>query len=273
MRKDLLLTLASITLLNHGGFSQSLRQPISAVYLGLGAYSTQHTDVFSFGNNQAALAKIKDGAAGVYGERRFLLQATSMYSAAVAIPSKLGNFGVNLKYAGYKSFNESQVGLAYARSLGSKVDIGIQFNYYGYRVPSYSNANTVNFEIGAMVHLTDQLNMGIHVYNPVGGKFSKTDEKLAAAYKMGLGYDASEQFFVSAEVVKEEDYPVNVNAGVQYRFMKQFFARVGMSSASSLGYAGVGIGWKHLRLDITGSYHPQLGLSPGLLLIMDFGDK
>ncbi|MEO6723085.1 MAG: hypothetical protein ABIN67_22155 [Ferruginibacter sp.] len=273
MRKYLLFILIHSILLSHSGVSQSLRQPISAVYLGLGAYSTQHTDVFSFGNNQAALAQVKDGAAGVYGERRFLLNATSMYAAAVAIPSKMGNFGVNLKYAGYKSFNESQVGLAYARSLGSKVDIGIQFNYYGYRVPSYSNASTVNFEIGAMVHLTDQLNMGVHVYNPVGGKFSKSDEKLTAAYKMGLGYDASEQFFVSAEVVKEEDYPVNVNAGVQYRFMKQFFARAVISSASSSGYAGVGIGWNKLRLDITGSYHPQLGISPGLLLIMNFGDQ
>jgi hypothetical protein len=124
-----------------------------------------------------------------------------------------------------------------------------------------------------MVHLTDKLNMGVHVYNPVGGKFSKSDEKLTAAYKMGLGYDVSEQFFVSAEVIKEEDYPVNANAGVQYRFMKQFFARAGISSASSSGYVGVGIGWNKLRLDITGSYHPQLGLSPGLLLIMNFGDK
>lgn len=255
------------------GFAQSLRQPISAVYLGMSAYSTQHSDVFSFTNNQAALAQSKNVAAGVYGERRFLLAATSMYAAAVAIPTTMGNFGVNVKYAGYKNFNESQVGLAYARSLGSKVDIGVQFNYYGYKVPSYTSANTVNFELGAIIHLTEQLNAGFHVYNPVGGTLSKTDEKLTSAYKFGLGYDVSEQFFISAEVVKEEDYPVNLNAGLQYRFVKEFFARVGISSATSLAYAGVGIKWSNLRLDLCGSYHPQLGLSPGLLLVMDFGEK
>lgn len=253
-------------------FSQTLRQPLSAIYLGLNAYSTQHADVFSFVNNQAALAQVKTAGVGVYGEQRFLLTATSMYAAAIAIPSKMGNFGVNLKYAGFKNFNESQVGLAYARTLGSKVDIGIQFNYYGYRVPSYNSANTVNFELGAIIHLTDKVNVGMHVYNPVGGRFSKTDEKLTSAYKVGLGYDASERFFVSAEVVKEEDYPVNVNAGMQYRFIKQFFARAGISSATSAAYAGVGIGWNNFRLDVSGSYHPQLGLSPGLLLIMNFGN-
>jgi hypothetical protein len=272
LRKELLFSLASLCLCPAID-AQSLRQPISAVYLGLGAYSTKHADVFSFVNNQASLAQVKNSAAGIYGERRFLLQATSMYAAAVAIPSSMGNFGVSIKYAGFTLFNESQVGLAYARNVGTKAAVGIQFNYYGYRVPSYSSASTINFEIGTVMHLTPQLNLGIHVYNPVGGKFSKTDEKLTAAYKMGIGYDASEQFFVAAEIIKEEDYPVNMNAGVQYRFMKQFFVRAGISSGASLGYAGVGVAWNHLRLDLTGSYHPQLGLSPGLLLIMDFGEK
>ncbi len=264
--------IASIVLLISADiFSQALRQPVSAIYLGLGSYSTQHDDVFSYINNQAALAQVKNVSAGVYGERRFLLTATSLYTAAIAIPTKNGNFGVNIKYSGFKNFNENQIGLAYARSLGKKCDVGIQFNYYGYKVPSYTSASTVNFEIGAIVHLTDKVNMGVHVYNPVGGKFSKTDEKLTAAYKVGLGYDVSDNFFISTEIMKEEDFPVNLNAGIQYRFMKQFFARVGVASATSTGYAGVGISWSNFRLDVTGSYHPQLGLSPGLLLIMNFG--
>lgn len=254
-------------------FSQTLRQPVSAVYTGLGAYSTQHTDVFSYTNNQASLAKTDQASVGIYGEKRFMLSATNLFAAAVAVPSKMGNFGVNIKYFGYKNFNENQVGLAYARSLGAKVDIGVQFNYYGYRVPSYESAGTVNFEIGAIIHLTDKLNAGVHVYNPVGGKFSKSEEKLTSAYTFGLGYDVSESFFMSAEVVKEENFPVNINAGIQYRFAKQFFARAGIASATSASYVGVGVAWSDFRLDVSASYHQQLGFSPGLLLIMNVGKK
>lgn len=253
--------------------AQSLRQPVAAPYMGLGAYSAEQNDVFSFTNNQAALAQIKEAGAAVYGERRFLLAATSVYAAALAIPTPQGNFGVSLKYLGFKNFNEQQLGLAYARSLGKKVDIGIQFNYYGYRVPSYSNASTINFELGAIIHLTEKLQAGVHVYNPIGGTLSKTDEKITAAYKFGLGYDASDRFFVGAELVKEENFPVNLNAGVQYRFEKAFFMRAGIASATSTGYAGVGVKWSNIRLDVTGSFHPQLGVSPGLLLIMNFGKK
>jgi hypothetical protein len=131
-----------------------------------------------------------------------------LHIAALALPSKLGNFGLNVKYAGFKNFNENQIGLAYARNLGPLVDIGIQFNYYAYRVPSYNNADAVNFELGAIFHLTSSLNAGIHVYNPCWRAFGQYGgEKLSAVYKMGLGYDASQKVFVVAEIVKEEDYP------------------------------------------------------------------
>jgi hypothetical protein len=119
--------------------AQTLRQPISAVYLGLGACSTEHTNVFSFVNNQAALAQMKNTSAGVYGERRFSLNETSMYTAALAIPSQLGNFGLSIKRFGFKNFNENQLGLAYGRSLGKALDIGVQFNYYSYQVPTYNS--------------------------------------------------------------------------------------------------------------------------------------
>jgi hypothetical protein len=51
-------------------------------------------------------------------------------------------------------------------SLGSKVDVGVQFNYYNVRIAGYGNAPAINFEIGTIFHLTDKLNTGFHAYNP-----------------------------------------------------------------------------------------------------------
>jgi hypothetical protein len=256
-------------------FGQALRNPISAGYIGLGAYSMNHVDVFSIIENQASLAEVKDLSAGIYGEKRFLLSATNMYSAIVAIPTKKGNFALQADYFGFKNFNESQLGIAYARSVGNKLDIGIKFNYYGFRIPSYGSASTVDFEAGAIAHLTEKLNAGVHVYNPVGGAFSKGDnEKLVSIYKFGLGYEASKSFFVSAEIMKEEDKEINVNAGFQYNFMKRFFIRAGAATANDSYYAGAGLSWRNLRLDITSSYQSPLGFSPGLLLIVNLkGEK
>lgn len=273
MKTKILLSALFIISLNQLS-AQSLRYSLAQPYISLSAYSVQQNDALSFTGNQAALAGTKHAGIGVFGERRFMLKETSVYTLGAAVPTRLGNFGIHINYAGFKNFRENKIGLAYARKLGKLVDVGVQFNYYGYNIPAYGKASAINFEIGAMFHLTDKLNAGIHVYNPVGGKLGKnSEEKLAAAYKVGLGYDASDKFFISSEIIKEEDKAVNVIAGLQYQIVKQFFAKAGFISESGSVYAGAGVGLKNLRLDISSSYHPQLGFSPGILLIMQFKSK
>lgn len=274
------LSLILLCIINFNSVTaQSLRYSIAQPYISLSAYSLKQHDALSFTGNQAALAQTKFAGIGVYGERRFMQKETSMYTLGTAFPTRLGNFGLQLNYAGFKNFSENKIGLAYARKLGKLVDVGVQFNYYGYRIPAYGNASTINFEIGAMMHLTDKLNAGIQVYNPVGGKLgtsaslSTKEEKLASAYKAGLGYDVSDQFFICAEIIKEEDKPVNVVAGLLYQFAKQFFARAGFIGESTTAYAGAGISWKNLRLDVSSGYHPQLGFSPGILLMINFNSR
>jgi len=273
-----LKTLTAITLVcAHFAISagaQSLRYSVAIPYTVLSAYSSQQSDALSFTGNQAALATTASAGIGIYGERRYFLEATTAYVIAAALPAQRGNFGVTVNYSGFKNFNETKLGLAYARNLGSSADVGIQFNYYGYQVPSYGKASAVFAEGGVIFHLTEKLNAGIHMYNPMRAKLGKdSDEKLAAVYKFGLGYDASANFFAGGEIIKEEDKPVNVTAGMQYQFAKQFFVRAGFLSESSTVFGGAGISWRNLRLDIAGSYHPQLGFSPGLLIIANWGNK
>jgi hypothetical protein len=254
--------------------AQTPRKPISTNYIGLGAYSLNHVDVFSFTSNQASLAQIQHASAGVYGERRFLLSELNNYSAVIALPTSSGNFGLKTNYYGFSDYNETQLGLAYGRKLGNKVDIGAQFNYHSIRIAGYGNASTISFELGTVMHVTDRLHAGVHVANPVGGKFGKDQqEKLSSVYTIGLGYDASEKFFISAEIEKEEDQPVNVNAGMQYKFLSQLLARVGISTATSSAWAGIGLTWNSFRLDVTTSYHLQLGVTPGVLLVFNFNKK
>ncbi len=118
------------------------------------------------------------------------------------------------------------------------------------------------------------MNAGIHVNNPVGGKFGKDQqEKLSSVYAVGLGYEASDKFFISAEIEKEEDQPVNVNAGLQYKFIPQLLVRAGMSSATSSAWLGLGLTIKSFRLDVTTSYHPQLGITPGVLFLVPLSKR
>jgi len=267
-----LLNLPLITLLiGITANGQNLHSPILASYTGLGAYSIANTDVFSFTANQASLAQLKNGSAGVFAEKRFLLNELNNYTAAVALPTRSGNFGLEAGYYGFSDYNETQVGLAYARKLGQRIDIGAQFNYNGISMAGYGNDAAVSFEIGTVLHLTEKLHAGAHFNNPVGGEFGKDqDEKLASVYTFGIGYEASDKFFVSTEIMKEEDQAVNVNLGLQYKFLSTVLARAGMSTNTSTAWLGIGLTLKSFRIDVTTAYHPQLGITPGVLLVFNF---
>ena len=242
-----------------------------AAYPGIGAYTGSAVDPFSMIINPASLAGVRTAGAGVFGERRFLLNAFNQYTAVAALPTQSGSFGLQADYFGYQNYNESQLGLAYGRSLGKKVDVGVKFNYFNLRIPNNINASTFHFEAGVRMHLTDKLHAGFSVYNPVGGVLNKAaDEKIASLFRGGFGYEASDRFFIMAEMVKEENKPVTVNAAFQYSVLKQLFIRGGINSLTSQPFAGVGLKWGLMRVDLATSYHPQLGISPAVMLLFDF---
>lgn len=248
--------------------AQISRMPVSIAYTKITAYSNRFSDAFSFAANQGALAAQKHFSAGVYSEERFSLNALRTHAAAFVLPTASGNFGVTGNYSGEQAYHESSVGLAYAKSMGSNAALGVQFNYFSVGAAGYGAASTINFDAGALFHLTPQLNAGLHVYNPVGKRWGKDGgEKLPAIYTAGLGYDVSPQVFVGMEAEKTEDQPVGLNAALHYQVAERLMARVGVQSATAVYFIGFGTKVKNLRLDVTASLHPYLGLTPGLLLL------
>jgi hypothetical protein len=248
-----------------------VRQPLTVRYAGLGAYSKNFVDIFSGTSNQASLAQVKSGGFGVYGERRYFLEELNQFTAMVAVPSLSGTFALQADYFGFSSFNENQIGLAYARSVAEKIDIGVKFNYHSIQAGVYGNASAINFEVGTIFHLTENLHTGLHIYNPLSSKLGKnTNEQLASIYKVGIGYEPSSRVFISSEIVKQEDQPVSVNAGLQYNLHEKIFVRGGISSLTNNSYFGVGLNLSIIRLDVNTAYHPQLGFTPGILVLFNF---
>lgn len=248
--------------------SQSAKQSLIAPYVKTGTYSINQADVFSYTTNQAALANATVFSAGVYSERKFMLNELNLFSTTFALPTKSGNFAVQLLHSGNSAFSETQGGIAYGRKLSDYIDVGVQFNYYTMQIAGYGRTAAINFEGGAILHFTDQLHGGIHVYNPTSSRIGKDgEERIPSTYSLGLGYDASDDFFVTTSIEKTEDEDLNVVASMQYKFADRFFARGGVVSATSVFFFGVGIKLERFRLDATASVHPQLGVTPGLMLV------
>ncbi|HEX5026904.1 MAG TPA: hypothetical protein VFV68_16600 [Agriterribacter sp.] len=265
------LLIVALLCITTNGISQTEHTTPVSYYPSSGAYSKNFSDAFSIISNPASLSTLNGFNAGVYGERRFMLAETSMYTAIAAMPSTSGNFAMQADYFGYAEYNESQIGLAYGIPVSEKIGIGAKFNYYNLHISSYGNTSAVNFEVGSLIHITEQLHTGVSVYNPLGSSLGKnTGEKLAPVYKAGIGYEMSSSFFTGLEVIKENGKNVNLHVSLQYKPLEQLFARIGMLTAPSSFYFGIGYENRQLRIDISANFHQQLGVSPGLLLLYQF---
>lgn len=272
MKKLFLLSFIFLALITR---AQSLGSTITARYPSLGAYSKANIDLYATRNNAAALAQLPVSCAGVYTEKRFLQNQLNFHAASVGVKTKSGGIGLHLNYYGFNLYNQTQISLAYGLKLDEKMDIGAQFNYHTINQGNgYGKASSINASIGVTFHITDKIHAGMNIYNPGSSKWNKIkDEKIPSQYTFGIGYDISGKLFISTEIVKEENTPVNVNTGIQYRFVEQFFVRAGVATATSSFFTGVGFSLPRFRIDLSTSYHPQLGLSPGVLLLFDFENK
>ncbi len=253
--------------------SQAVTQPISARYLAVNAYSVNQADVYGARINPAAHAILPQSQVAVYSEHRYMLDNLNLYTFSLGINTHSGNFGVHGGYFGFAEQNQTQLSLSYGRKVSKVLDLGASFHYQQIcQSGIYGSASAITGTLGMLLHLGDKVVAGLSAYNPFRAAWGKeSEERLPSQYRFGLGYDASEKLFLGAEIVKEENQPVDVQAAIHYAFLKEFFVRAGIATQTSNAFAALGFKFEKFRIDLSASYHPQLGWSPGVLLLAQLG--
>lgn len=249
-------------------------QPVAARYLPLGAYSGKFNDVFGARANAASLSTLKKGGIGVYGEKRYGVENLNMYAMSAAMHTNSGSFGVYGSYFGFSQSNQAQISLAYGRKITQAIDIGASFHYLTINQAGiYGSSSAITGSLSMLLHLSEKITAGFNIYNPFRASWSKVgdEERLPARYTFGMGYDASDKFYLTAELEKVESQPLNVNVAMHYQFIPQLFVRGGVASQTSSYFAGLGMVFNDFRIDLATSFHPQLGVSPGVVLMYGFG--
>ena len=246
---------------------QSFTNPVSNRYISLSTQSCKHYDVFSISGNQASLQQFKKSSAGIYCEKKYFLNELNNIMIATALKTKAGNIGFIFNYNGFSDFNEYKIGILYSKKINEKIDIGIQFNYFLQNIKNYGSENALSADISLMFHLTPEVNSGIQVINPVSSILKNQErKKLPYIIKYGLGYDVSNECFIGIDFIKEENKKIDFISGIQYQVKEKVFLKFGLNIASMNSSFAVGFGLNKIKVDLSVSFHPQLGVTPGLSL-------
>jgi len=250
----------SILLLSFSLISRA--QNYDAKSNALGGCGLMQNSVWSNFTNQAGLAEINQFTIGVGTENSFGIKELSTHTAVFALPVNGGVFGLNVAYTGFDLYNESKIGLAFAKKLSDDFNVGIQVDYLGiYVAEGTNNHNNFTFEIGAQKRLMQKLTLGAHIFNPIGVKLNE-DENIPSIFKLGLRYNTNDKVAVFTEGELESEQNAKLKLGLEYKIIKQLQLRAGFSTNPAKNTFGLGYTLKNIQLDVAVKRHHLLGYSP-----------
>ena len=229
---------------------------------GLANSTVAVSSIWSVFHNPAGIINVKALSFGVNHENRYLIREISTTSFAGVLPVKTGSFGISGSYFGTTNYNEQKYALGYARSFAGKLDVGVQCNYMSANLPEgYETRRALAGEIGIIAHPIENLNIGCHLYNPTGAKYSNIYGSIPVIFRTGAAWETS-KYLISAQVQLNNKEKTTFSAGSEVLLVKNLAVRLGISTQQSMSYTlGLGYRLSWLKSDFAIAHHPVLGYS------------
>lgn len=252
--------------------AQNLSYQSGARSAALAHASVGLSDVWAAHHNQAGLAYLEHTTAAVFVSQRYFLKDLNHAALAFATPAGEGRLGMALNYFGFELYNETKLGLNYARQFGSRLSFGLQLNYHRYFVQEANgNRSALTAEAGVMAKPMEKLTLGLHIFNPTRSSLSnENNEQLPLIGRLGARYAFSDRVSLLAELRKNQLYEPRYALGFEYEFVENMIFRTGINTEPIQNSFGLGYRIKNLEANLSFEYARILGSSGGIGLQYQF---
>ena len=239
--------------------------PMGSRSHALGNASVAIDDIWAYHHNPANLVSVKKLGFGLSYENRFLLKELQSQGFVVASPLKVGVISLGLQSFGFKNFRTNRLGIGYSMKLAEFLSCGVQLNYHQVRLTdAYGRKDALTAELGLRANITDNWKVAFSVFNLTRTKISEFGEdRLSTLMRLGTQYTFSEKVMLVAELEKNIEFPVRFKTGIEYSPIRKLFLRGGFATQPIEISAGLGYRFKEqFQLDLGSAYHQILGWSP-----------
>jgi len=241
--------------------------PAGARALSLSNAFVSVSDTWCTFHNQAGLAGLESFSAGVFYESRFMVDELLYVAGSLVIPVSAGTFGFSFSQFGKGTYKEHKVGLAFAKSLTKKISAAIQLDYLSERFPENEGAaGFATFEAGVVYAATDEVVLGVHIFNPIQGGIKTPEgvQKMPAVFRIGGHYQFPKMVLLIVETEKNFENPLLFKSGLEFSPVENLALRFGVSGKPVTYTAGIGFQTGKIATDIGFGYHGNLGLTPSV---------
>ena len=242
------------------------RIPAGAAEAGMGYSCVMKSGFWSSFHNQASLTLNKSFSFGFNYENRFNISELGTRSAGLIIPAGKASLGALYSHFGYRDFSRQTAGLACGLNLSEKISAGIQVDYFSEKTSGeYINRQSLTFEAGLLLILSENIRFGIHVFNPVPNSMRR--RYMPSSVRAGAGIYLSKLLFAGAEVEMSTGEELILKTGFEYEAGKRVFLRGGFNTDNTSFSFGLGYLLKFVKIDIGFATHEKLGVTSSASII------
>jgi hypothetical protein len=242
------------------------RRTAGAAEAGTGYVCIMKNGFWSYFHNQATLALNNSLSCGFNYENRFNISELSTRSAGLVIPAGKTSLAAIYSHFGYTDFRRDMTGLACGIKISSKISAGVQVDYFSERTSDeYANIQSVTCEAGILLTLSQNTNIGIHVFNPVPNSLRKN--YLPSLLRIGAGTFLNKSLFTGIEAEISTRSKLIIRTGFEYEAAKKLWLRAGYSSDNNSFSFGLGYLVKFVQIDVGFVTHENLGVTSSVSLI------
>lgn len=233
---------------------------------GMGYVCIMKNGFWTSFHNQALLADNNSFSFGFNYENRFSIKELGTRSVGMTIPAGKASLGFIYSYFGYTDFKREMTGLACGMKLSDKISAGVQVDYFSARTSEmYTNNQFVTCDAGLLVTPTEDIRIGIHLFNPVPNSLRKIC--LPTTLRVGAGTGLSKTLFAGVEAEMSSGSKLIIRTGFEYEAVKKLRLRGGFSSNNNSFCFGLGYFEKIAQIDIGFAIHEKLGITSSVSFV------
>jgi hypothetical protein len=233
---------------------------------GMGYACVMKEGFWSSFHNQALLAFNNSTGFGINYENRFGIKELGTRTAGIMVPAGKASVGAAYAHFGYTDFKRDVAGIACGLKLSEKIAAGVQIDYFSERTSGeYNNNQCITFETGLIVSPSENIKIGIHLFNPVPNSLRKNNQPLSLT--VGAGIVLSKILFAGVETEMSSGSELLLRTGFEYEAVKNLWLRAGFSTKNNSFCFGTGYQFGNIILDLGFTTHDRLGVTSSLSLI------
>lgn len=235
-----------------------------------GAFCAVVDDAHAPHYNPAGMAQVPDRRAAFDYCQLFGLADLSLHNVSFLQPTRWGVLGLGAQRFGGELYQETALGLSYARLLRDNLFVGLSLRGLQLTILDYGSDLTLGIDLGILAVMSPRLRWGLSVRNLNDGRLGRWGEGMPQVLVMGLAFGPHSRLLLSADLwqdiadISVEElaggaYPIEIRLGQELRLWAPLILRLGLQARPARFSGGLGLRTGPFHLDYAYCSHQFLG--------------